>query len=308
MFRLLVKSAGALPILLAMNVAVSAQVNNNSPRQPDIIAAAVSADHSTLFVEGVNFTGASATLAGIPIGGVEVDRAGRRLIANMPALPPGSYRLVVVNGSKWCEFELTVSAVGETGPTGPAGPPGPTGATGATGAMGPTGPAGTNGTNGADGAQGPTGPAGPTGPQGPQGLSIVGPTGPTGPAGPTGPQGPAGVAIYYAGFVGAGNCPNSGNCLLRSGSGFTVRRTASNTATTNTATGSYRITLNPTSTGAPMTMTVTPFAATSTQTAITARITNYFKDGSGNHVFDVEIRNGSSLVDSDFFFIAVQAS
>lgn len=186
MFRSLVKLAGALPILLVMNVTASAQVNNNSVRQPDIYAAAVSADQSTLIVDGVNFGGASASLAGIALGGVQVDPTGRHMIAVMPALQPGSYRLVIANGSKWTDFEV---AVGASGPAGPAGP------------------------------------MGPTGPQGPAGIGLPGPQGPTGPTGPTGPQGPAGVGIYYAGLVAGTSAGCSAiTCTVKSGSGFTVRR------------------------------------------------------------------------------------
>ncbi len=215
MFRFVAKWGSAVTIVLAMNIPAVAQVKNNSPRQPEISAAAVSADQSTLFVEGENFQGVSATLAGMPLGGVQVDPTGQHLAALMPALSPGSYRLVITNGSKFCEFDLAIgsngttgsgSSAGATGPTGPAGPTGPTGpagptgatgpqgATGAAGPTGPTGPAGADGAAGAAGPTGATGPAGPTGATGSTGATgAAGPTGPTGPAGPTGPTGLTGA-------------------------------------------------------------------------------------------------------------------
>jgi hypothetical protein len=58
-----------------------------------------------------------------------------KIVASMPALPAGSFRLLVGAGV----FDVTNGAVG------PAGPVGATGATGATGPAGPAGPAGPQG-------------------------------------------------------------------------------------------------------------------------------------------------------------------
>jgi trimeric autotransporter adhesin len=62
-----------------------------------------------------------------------------QIVATMPALPAGSFRLVVGTGV----FDVTNGAVGPAGATGPAGPQGPTGAKGPAGPIGPQGPAGT---------------------------------------------------------------------------------------------------------------------------------------------------------------------
>ena len=74
--------------------------------------------------------------------------------AALPALQPGSYRLVV---SQWrndqARFIVTIGGSGATGPAGMTGP------------MGPSGPAG---------AVGPAGPAGPQGPKGDPGPAAVG--------------------------------------------------------------------------------------------------------------------------------------
>jgi len=146
-------------------------------RQPRIISALVSADQSTLLVTGTGFgTAPLVALDGMLLGGVHVNARGTTLTANMPALPPGSYELLVKSRSlrrdddkkkhdndknkhdddgddndSVASFVLTVGAVGAkgdkgdtgaTGPTGPMGPIGPPGPTGPTGATGPTGPAG----------------------------------------------------------------------------------------------------------------------------------------------------------------------
>jgi hypothetical protein len=65
-----------------------------------------------------------------------VSSSSTQIMATMPALPAGSFRLVVGAGV----FDVTNGAVG---PAGPQGPTGPTGATGPAGPTGPQGPAGT---------------------------------------------------------------------------------------------------------------------------------------------------------------------
>jgi hypothetical protein len=155
--------------ILAAGVLVNAESKNSKQPEPPkrlvINAATVSVDGSTLFVDGVNL-GAEpfVTLGGMPLGGVQVDATGRQLVAVMPDLTPGTYRLVI----RHRHFPLVAAldlAVGTSGPAGPAG------------VMGPIGP---------------TGPMGPAGPQGEQG-----PPGPAGDAGGGSGSGP----IYFAGSV-----------------------------------------------------------------------------------------------------------
>jgi hypothetical protein len=273
----------------------------NGGKQPSVSAATVSADQTTLFIDGMNFgKNPSVTLADIPLGGVEVNSNGRRIIALMPSLPPGDYRLVVVTGNNMSvEFDMTVGAVGPEGPAGPSGPQGPAGATGLAGAVGP---------------QGPTGESGQPGPPGPQGLQglpgadgALGPVGPPGapgnpgPAGPAGPQGPAGPAApYWAGWVRgmSTTCTAAvANCPIRHGSGFTVKRIG--------LVGSYRIIVPPTATGRFLVTTVS--AALANAHAV---IVAYNRQGDGTHWIDVEIHDPASgaFVDSDFNFIAIERS
>src|SRR5438105_10950013 len=75
-----------------------------SPKTPSIMSAVVSVDQSTLFVTGANFGRTPIVrLDGLDLGGVSVDPTGRQLVAVMPALQPGSYRLEVVVGSYTCD-------------------------------------------------------------------------------------------------------------------------------------------------------------------------------------------------------------
>jgi hypothetical protein len=184
--------------VLAATLSVSAQGNS---KHPDITWASVSLDQTTLFVEGVNFgQNPAVTLDAVALGGIQVDATGRYLIALMPVLQPGTYKLQVKTiGSLTAEMSLAVGSIGPAGPMGPAGPVGPKGIPGP---IGPAGPAGPVGPTGAVGPKGNTGPAGATGPAGPTGLTgstgpvgpkgDVGPTGATGATGPTGLTGPAG--------------------------------------------------------------------------------------------------------------------
>lgn len=114
---------------------VSAQGNGNgNGSQLTITSATVSSDQSTLLVTGANFGATpTVTLGDLALGGVQVGAGGTSLSALMPALAPGSYRLVVARGNGAAQSDDFDLAVGVTGPTGPQGPAGP---------VGPVGPAG----------------------------------------------------------------------------------------------------------------------------------------------------------------------
>jgi len=274
------KTAGAV----ALAILVFARAAAADDRKPQVTGATVSVDQTTLFVDGENFgPRTSVRLGGFDLGGVAVDASGRHLIAVMPALPNGSYRLDVTSGPWTATFEMTIGAAGAPGPEGPAGPAGPAGATGPAGAAGPMGPAGSAGPGG---SMGPMGPAGPMGPIGPMGQ--IGPIGPTGPAGP---QGPAGTGpTYVAGWI-------RGTALVRSGSGFTVARIG--------VAGSYRITVPPTASGKFLVTLVSTAAA-----GTVARVAQFSVNAlTGESVIDVEVRDmAGTLVDGDFTFLAIERS
>lgn len=180
----------AAVVAFVMTVSTITVTSAQGSDKPVITAASVSADQTTLFVEGENFNSHPVVVLGdVPLTGVVVDAGSRHISALMPALSPGTYLLVVTSRNWTAQFAV---AVGATGPAGPAGPTGATGPAGEPGVAGPTGP------------EGPTGPAGP-----------VGPVGPTGATGATGPAGP--MPVYLAGYVNA-------NATVRFGSGFAVTR------------------------------------------------------------------------------------
>ena len=88
--------------------------------------------------------------------------SGHEIKAKLPALKPGSYRLVLRRWrDDYARFIVTLGGTGVAGSTGPQGPSGTAGATGSTGMMGPTGP------------QGPQGPAGATTSVGMPGLTVM---------------------------------------------------------------------------------------------------------------------------------------
>ena len=159
--------AGILAVCFALaGVAIRADDEHG---QLTVVSASVSADQATLTVTGSNFGPApSVFLDGTALAGV-VGAGGTSLTVPMPALGPGSYRLVVVraavhhgrghdrdddddDGGRAGAFVLTVGAVG---------PKGDKGDTGDTGAIGPMGATGSTGSTGATGVTGATGPAGP---------------------------------------------------------------------------------------------------------------------------------------------------
>src|SRR6188508_17914 len=79
-----------------------AGVSADDRRPPVILSAEVAVSGAALFVSGSNFGRApKVRLNGVLLGGVVVNRSERQLTANMPALPPGTYRLEVERGYKW---------------------------------------------------------------------------------------------------------------------------------------------------------------------------------------------------------------
>jgi hypothetical protein len=139
---------------------------------PAISSSSISVDGSTLFIQGSAFGSSPAvSFGGLALGGVIVDSSGTTITVPMPAVPAGTYELVVSSkNAHSAEFEMTVGVEGPAGPAGPAGPPGDTGPAGAAGDVGPQGPAGPPGPQGIQGLQGLIGPPGLTGPQGPSGI------------------------------------------------------------------------------------------------------------------------------------------
>jgi hypothetical protein len=99
------------------------------PRIPVIYAAAADAGQTTLIVQGRNFDqDAAVYLAGVALGGVDVNDAGTVVTATIAGTLPGSYQLRIANGRFLTQnafFDVTLGAVGPQGPVGEQGPPGP---------------------------------------------------------------------------------------------------------------------------------------------------------------------------------------
>ena len=150
-----------------------------------------------LIVSGTNLGAATgtATIGTVSVGVGNITPTQVNVGLPFPALPPGSYKLVLKKNanSVLAEFVVTFPL---QGPQGPAGPQGLTGAPGA------TGPAGAQG---ATGAQGPAGPEGPAG-AGMSGYEIIWePVSGTVPAGDT--------------LIGIASCPTGKKVL---GGGFVL--------------------------------------------------------------------------------------
>ena len=338
--RSITKTAIATITIVLTTMAVArAQAN---ARQPEITATLVSTDQTILFVNGVNF-GAHpiVTLAETQLAGVSVDGSGRQLVAQLPAVLPGTYLVRVSNEQFAATFAVTVGEVGPRGPVGLSGPAGPAGTAGPTGATGPAGPAGPLGADGAVGPAGPAGPAGAIGPAGPAGSAgaagAIGPAGPAGsagaagsvgPAGPMGPAGPAGLpgsvgATGPEGSAGPQGAPGAAGLPGATGpagpagpmpiyfagwvrGNAAIRFGNGFTVIRVGITGSYRITLPPTPSGRFPVTVVTP-----TNANAIARVVAFGRNAmDGTSVIDIEIHDATTgdFVDSDFSFISIDRS
>ena len=112
-------AAVAALVILASTAGLRAE-NNNSNKKPVIIAASVSADRTTLFVEGENFgTRPKVTVGNTALRGVAVDVSGCSISAQLPALAEGTYLLQVDNRKFTAQFVVTLyheeSEGGDTG-------------------------------------------------------------------------------------------------------------------------------------------------------------------------------------------------
>jgi len=146
-----------------------------------IVSASVSADQSMLLVTGTGFgTAPLVALDGLLLGGVHVNATGTALTATMPALPAGSYALLVQrnrmrrddddDGARVASFVLTVGAVG---PKGDKGEKGDQGIQGMQGVKGDQGIQGIQGIQGLAGAPGQPGAKGEKGDPGAPGAGLT---------------------------------------------------------------------------------------------------------------------------------------
>jgi hypothetical protein len=325
MDRRIIRGAAVVAFIVATTLSLGAQGN---PNQPAIDSALVSADQTIVFVRGVNFgKNPTVMLNGLYLTGVQVDSTGQQLIASLPSLQAGTYKLQVTNKNFQAYLDLAVGAAGAAGREGPAGPKGPEGPSGPEGPAGPQGPAGAQGpkgetgSQGAAGSQGPAGPQGPGGPQGPIGPSgapgaqgVPGSQGPAGPQGPGGPQGPVGPPggigpqgeqgpigpMGPAGPAGTGPFFVAGwvraDASIRTGTGFTVVRMGA---------GTYRITIPATPLGRFLVTTISPVSANAI-----ARVVSYDKSGlDSSHAIVIEIHDlTGAFFSSEFNFIIMERS
>jgi hypothetical protein len=139
-------------LLLAFTLSTSLLANER--REPVITATSISADQTTVFIDGENFGRQPRVwVDGMRLTGVTVDATGTHVAAALPVLQPATYLLQIVTKDRQflsddvdhvATFALVVGTGGKAGP-GEAGPPGPRGPIGPAGPIGPTGPAGAPG-------------------------------------------------------------------------------------------------------------------------------------------------------------------
>jgi plastocyanin len=123
----------------------------NPRRDPVITSTSVSADHTTVFIDGVNF-GRSPRVAvdGQPLTHVTVDASATHIVATLPTLAPATYLVEVISRDRLFWFDdndhsATFALVLDDPHSATQGPPGPPGPAGPAGVVGPAGPAGPQG-------------------------------------------------------------------------------------------------------------------------------------------------------------------
>ncbi len=111
-----------------------------------------------LVIDGSNFGRRPRVfLGGLELGGVVVDRAGTEITALSPALPRGTYLLIVIGGNGLPQVATFNAALGSVGGIGPQGEAGLAGEPGPPGPQGPPGEQGPQGAQGVPGVPGPSG-------------------------------------------------------------------------------------------------------------------------------------------------------
>jgi hypothetical protein len=231
----------ALALLLAASIA-SATPGTPQP-QLSIVKADADFALTQLAVSGVNF---GAGVPSVTLGDVALDVLSHddtSLVAELPAMSPGTYRLVIARGAAATQVDAFDVTLGTTGPVGPVGPVGPMGPQGVVGPVGP---------------QGVAGPMGPAGPQG-----VAGPMGPVGPQGVAGPQGPAGPQGIPGAGQSVGAYVNPNGTLQWASTGVTA---------THLGPGHYRMNIAPGTFTGPALPTVMAIGA--------ATVTGAWTDGS----------------------------
>src|SRR3954468_5311341 len=88
---------GGVVLAIVLSVSLTASGGRfDDDSSPRIASVVVSADQVILFVAGSNFDRRSVlTIGDFSLGGVQVSPDGRSITALMPAVPPGTYRLVI---------------------------------------------------------------------------------------------------------------------------------------------------------------------------------------------------------------------
>jgi plastocyanin len=140
--------------LAATAAAMPALPIANQHREPVITATSVSADHTTVFIDGANFgRSPRVTVDGQVLAHVTVDAGATHIAATLPILEPATYLIEVTSRDRlfWLDdndHSATFALVLDDAHAATQGPPGPRGPAGPAGAVGPTGPAGPQGPSG----------------------------------------------------------------------------------------------------------------------------------------------------------------
>ncbi len=152
----------AVTLIVLVACVSSIPVEATVPSLPVITRAHADLSEGRLFLEGKNFGTNPRVLFGAPSGAfdelmVVLPSNGEAIEAELPAVEPGTYLVVVLRGFLVASLDVTLGAAGEPGPQGEPGPDGERGPAGEPGLPGPPGPQGPPGEPGEKGDKGDPG-------------------------------------------------------------------------------------------------------------------------------------------------------
>jgi plastocyanin len=140
--------------LVTLVAALPGSLIANPHRDLVITSTSVSADHTTVFIDGANFgRSPRVQVDGQLLTNVTVDTSATHIVATLPTLAPATYLIEVASRDRlfWSDdidhsatFALVIDDASAAS-QGPVGPPGPAGAAGVAGPPGPAGPPGAPG-------------------------------------------------------------------------------------------------------------------------------------------------------------------
>jgi len=118
-----------------LTLSFPAMAKSSKPQKPSITTVIVDTDAGELQIFGSDFSNPKVILGAMALNPPHLRSENGELIVAIPAIDPGDYRLILIQGKgakNRISYDLTVGGSGTTGPTGATGSEGPMGPAGGT--------------------------------------------------------------------------------------------------------------------------------------------------------------------------------